>query len=102
MTVAILGGGLTIANLQSSEDFRILGKENDCGGLCRSNQENGYTFDIGGLHVIFSKIGIIKAYLKKIGIHLVGHFSEWEYYNMDACVRSAMNFVSRWRNGNPT
>ncbi len=68
MTVAILGGGLTgltIANLQSSEDVRILEKENDCGGLCRSNQENGYTFDIGGSHVIFSKDNDALEFMKK-------------------------------------
>ena len=40
---------------------------------------------------------IIREYLKNMGIYIVGRFSEWEYYNMDACIRSAMNFVYGWR-----
>ncbi len=39
-------------------------------------------------------IKIIKDYVDRIGISLVGRFSEWEYYNMDACIRRAMDFVS--------
>ncbi|MDR2955457.1 MAG: FAD-dependent oxidoreductase [Prevotella sp.] len=31
-----------------------------------------------------------KAILKDEGIHLLGRFAEWEYYNMDKCIESAM------------
>lgn len=69
MTVAILGGGLTgltLANLLNLEDIKILEKENECGGLCRSIKENGYTFDWGGSHVIFSKDTQVLEFMKKI------------------------------------
>jgi protoporphyrinogen oxidase len=33
----------------------------------------------------------IKEYLKEIGLDSIGRFGEWEYYNMDICMKSAMN-----------
>ena len=36
----------------------------------------------------------IKKYLDKIGVHSIGRFGEWEYYNMDICMQSAMNLVN--------
>lgn len=66
--IAILGGGLTgltLANLLKN-DVKILEKENECGGLCRSILENGYTFDWGGSHVIFSKDNEVLEFTKNI------------------------------------
>lgn len=40
-------------------------------------------------------IRIIRSYLEGIGIHLVGRFSEWEYLNMDGCIRHAITFMER-------
>ena len=37
------------------------------------------------------EISLIRPYFHKIGVHLCGRFSQFEYLNMDACVRSAMN-----------
>lgn len=57
MKVGILGGGLaglTVANFLK-HNFEILEKNDECGGLCRSLQENGFTFDYGGGHIIFSR-----------------------------------------------
>ncbi len=58
MKIGILGGGLTglaiAANLKN-HDFEVLEKENECGGLCRSFSEDGFTFDYGGAHIIFSR-----------------------------------------------
>ena len=57
MTTGILGGGLTglcLANLLQ-EDLEILEKNSEVGGLCRSLQEDGFTFDYGGSHIIFSR-----------------------------------------------
>lgn len=57
MKVGILGGGLTgltLGNMLKC-DFEILEANKECGGLCRSLQQDGYTFDYGGSHVIFSK-----------------------------------------------
>ncbi len=60
MRAAILGGGLTGLTLglllkQKKVDFEILEKESTCGGLMQSIQENNFTFDCGGSHIIFSK-----------------------------------------------
>lgn len=57
MKIGILGGGLsalTLGNLLQHE-FEILEKEEECGGLCRTLQERGFTFDYGGCHILFSK-----------------------------------------------
>jgi protoporphyrinogen oxidase len=61
MKTAILGGGLTGLTLgyflnQKGINFEILEKEEkECGGLMRTLQEDGFTFDYGGSHIIFSK-----------------------------------------------
>ncbi len=36
----------------------------------------------------------VSDFIDKIGIDLVGRFSEFRYMNMDACVRRAMNYTS--------
>jgi protoporphyrinogen oxidase len=57
MSIGILGGGLTgltIANSLSCA-FEVLERESECGGLCRSIQQDGFTFDYGGAHIIFSR-----------------------------------------------
>lgn len=71
MKVGILGGGLaglTLANFLK-HDFEVLEKNNECGGLCRTLQEGGFTFDYGGGHIIFSKneemINLVKRLLGK-------------------------------------
>lgn len=60
MKTLILGGGLcgvTLARIlsQKGEDVTVLEQEPVPGGLCRSQQTNGFTFDIGGSHIIFSR-----------------------------------------------
>lgn len=37
-----------------------------------------------------SRIARLKSLLKTNGIFLLGRFAEWEYYNMDKCMESAM------------
>lgn len=57
MSTCILGGGLTgltIGNHLSSV-FEVLEKNADCGGLCRSFERRGFTFDYCGSHIIFSR-----------------------------------------------
>ncbi|MFZ2070669.1 MAG: FAD-dependent oxidoreductase [Halobacteriota archaeon] len=56
MTIGILGAGLTgltLGNLIA--DCEILEKNSECGGLCQSVEEDGFTFDCGGSHIIYSK-----------------------------------------------
>ena len=57
MKIGILGGGLTGLTIASQlkNEFEVLEKNSDCGGLCRSLQEKGFTFDYGGAHIIYSK-----------------------------------------------
>jgi protoporphyrinogen oxidase len=60
MTTAILGGGitgLTLARLlhERGEDVVVLEAGKEIGGLCRSHEEAGFTFDTGGSHIIFSR-----------------------------------------------
>ncbi len=77
MKVGILGGGLTGLALgyflkERGIDFEILEKEGECGGLCRSIQENGFTFDIGG-HILFSKEKILNFILGLLGENRIEH-----------------------------
>ncbi|OPY53842.1 MAG: hypothetical protein A4E49_01283 [Methanosaeta sp. PtaU1.Bin112] len=56
----ILGAGLTGLTLgyllaQRGASVELLEKEHECGGLMRSLKEQGFTFDYGGSHIIFSK-----------------------------------------------
>jgi len=60
MTIGILGGGLTGCTLgrllfDKGWSFEILEAENEIGGLLRSANVKGYTFDLGGPHILFSK-----------------------------------------------
>ncbi len=38
-------------------------------------------------------ITAVNAYLKKIGLPCVGRFAEWQYYNMDVCIKKAFELV---------
>lgn len=57
---AVLGGGLTGVTLarllhEQGDDVTVLERDETIGGLCRSKKELGFTFDIGGSHIIFSR-----------------------------------------------
>lgn len=41
-------------------------------------------------------IAIVKEFCEKLGIGLVGRFSEFEYLNMDGCIRNAFDFVRNY------
>jgi len=69
MTIGIIGAGLTGLTLGSLiPDCEIIEKNSECGGLCRSLVEDGFTFDCGGSHIIFSKDReILNFILEKLG-----------------------------------
>ncbi|WAC06065.1 MAG: FAD-dependent oxidoreductase [Methanoregula sp.] len=71
MTTAILGGGLsglTLARLlhERGDDVIVLEAEQKSGGLCRSVQENGFTFDTGGSHIIFSRDEEVLGFMRRM------------------------------------
>ena len=57
MSIGILGGGLVGLVIGSTVGLpnEILEADDRPGGHCRSLIENGYTFDLGGPHIIFSR-----------------------------------------------
>lgn len=68
---AILGGGLTgitLARLlqENGEDVVVLEREPRIGGLCRSVTSAGFTFDIGGSHIIFSRDAEVLAFMREV------------------------------------
>jgi Protoporphyrinogen oxidase len=71
VTTAILGGGLsglTLARLlhERGDEVLVLEAEERYGGLCRSRTDNGYTFDIGGSHIIFSRDREVLSFMEKM------------------------------------
>ncbi len=73
MTVGIIGAGLTGLTLGSLiADCEIVEKNSKCGGLCRSLEEDGFTFDWSGSHIIFSKDKrVLTVMLEKLGDNIV-------------------------------
>ncbi|MEN6609869.1 MAG: FAD-dependent oxidoreductase [Methanoregulaceae archaeon] len=68
---AILGGGLagiTLARLltEQGHDVIVLEAEPEYGGLCRSVSDNGFTFDIGGSHIIFSRDTEVLDFMRRV------------------------------------
>jgi len=71
VTTAILGGGLsglTLARLlhERGEEVLVLEAEPEYGGLCRSKTTNGFTFDTGGSHIIFSRDADVLAFMRRM------------------------------------
>ncbi len=71
MKWAILGGGLTgitLARLLSErgDEVTVLEKEPKIGGLCQSETRNGFTFDRGGSHIIFSRDTEVLAFMQNV------------------------------------
>jgi protoporphyrinogen oxidase len=68
---AILGGGLsglTLARLlqEQGEEVVVLEAEQEYGGLCRSKTDQGFTFDNGGSHIIFSRDDEVLAFMRRM------------------------------------
>lgn len=60
MKVGVLGGGISGLSSgyflkQKGIDFEVIEAEKGCGGLCKSVSENGFTFDVCGGHIFFTK-----------------------------------------------
>jgi protoporphyrinogen oxidase len=68
---AILGGGLTGLTLarflhEAGEEVVVLEAEPSIGGLCRSRSINGFCFDTGGSHIIFSRDREVLAFMLEV------------------------------------
>ncbi len=71
MKTLILGGGLagiTLARLlsQKGDNVSVLEQESRIGGLCRSVTADGFTFDIGGSHIIFSRDTQVLSFMHQV------------------------------------
>ena len=71
MTIAILGGGLSglaLARLlhEQGNEVVVLEAESRCGGLCRSKEDQGFTFDTGGSHIIFSRDEEVLGFMRRM------------------------------------
>ena len=51
---------------ERGDDIIVLEAEHDYGGLCRSKQEQGFTLDIGGSHIIFSRDAEVLAFMRRM------------------------------------
>jgi protoporphyrinogen oxidase len=68
---AILGGGLsglTLARLlqEQGKEVIVLEAEMEYGGLCRSRSDQGFTFDTGGSHIIFSRDDEVLTFMRRM------------------------------------
>lgn len=95
MKYLILGAGpagLTFANkiLQSGEnDFLVLEREDEAGGLCRSKDVDGSPFDIGGGHFLDVRRPKVNEFLFKFMPE-----EEWDLYNRDSRIEVNGNTVN--------
>jgi protoporphyrinogen oxidase len=69
VTTAILGAGLTGCTLarllaDRGEEVVVLEAAGNYGGLCRSITIDGFTFDLGGSHIIFSRDEEVLAWMR--------------------------------------
>ena len=68
---AVLGGGLTGVTLarllhERGDDVTVLERGETIGGLCRSKTEAGFTFDVGGSHIIFSRDAEVLSFMLSV------------------------------------
>ena len=69
MNIGILGGGLaglTVGSAIKIHDCEVLEAAPVVGGHCRSLVEDGYTFDLGGPHIIYSKNAEVLAFMREM------------------------------------
>ncbi len=95
MKYLILGAGpagLTVANKLKElgeEDFLVLEKENEAGGLCRSVMVDGSPFDIGGGHFL----DVRRANVNKFLFNFMPE-NEWNLYERNSQIKVNNNIIN--------
>ena len=69
--------------------LKILNKKEICFAKVKRTEYAYVINDLG----YDKNMHIIRNYMNDVGIDLVGRFAEFEYMNMDACIRRAMDYV---------
>ncbi len=36
-------------------------------------------------------------YAKSLGVHSIGRFGQWDYFNMDVCIKQSLNLFTHLR-----
>lgn len=108
-SIGILGGGIAGLSLGYfiGDDSEILEKGLECGGLCRSFQKDGLTYDLGG-HVIFSSdremlslelellAGNVTRHLRKNSIWFDQRFVKYPFENNLSALNQEDTFDCLW------
>lgn len=68
MPIGILGGGLAGITVAAhlNQESEILEKESRGGGHCQTVEEDGFTYDAGGPHIIFSRNEAVLSYMLSV------------------------------------
>jgi protoporphyrinogen oxidase len=61
--------------------------------VCSSVERQPFAYVVYDLDYL-KNIAAVKEYCEGFGIPLVGRFAQFEYLNMDGCIRSVMDFVA--------
>jgi protoporphyrinogen oxidase len=60
--------------------------------VCSSVERQPFAYVVYDLDYL-KNIAVVKEYCESSGIPLVGRFAQFEYLNMDGCIRSVMDFI---------
>jgi len=83
---------LTKQTIDELSNLKIISKEEVCFTEVKRTK---YAYVINDLD-FYRNINIVRNFTKKMKIDLVGRFSEFRYLNIDACIRSAMEYVKNY------
>lgn len=42
-------------------------------------------------------LSALQSYLKSLGVHSIGRFGQWDYFNMDVCIKQSLNLFTHLR-----
>ena len=89
-TSRLSDGEIITRTINELHKKQIINKDTVCFARAKRTR---FAYVIYDLHYE-KNMALIKRFLNRRGIYLVGRFAEFKYLNMDACVRNAMEFVN--------